>query len=323
MRQPQTAARRLLRWYPPAWRARYGDEFAELLIAELSDRPRSLVRTLDVVRGGLVARIGAAGLGDGPAIAPGDQLRASIAALGCCLAVFLAFGVGLWSQLAIGWQWAAPDTQVVAVAMQVMSAALLVLTGLAAAAAAPIAWSAAGSLARRELRLPLSASVLGAAILVLGSRHFAHGWPGTGGRPWSGQGLVPGGPASFAWASTLSITSYWAHPGKLGAFPAAEVAWMAIAPLAALTTAAGAVKVVRRLRLSPAILRFEAAVGSAATVAMLAFLGGAACSVREGDAGPRHLFASGAIGAIDVTLMAAALLVALPLARRARELAHA
>ncbi len=323
MTRPRTAARRLLRWYPPAWRARYGDEFTELLIADLCERPHSPMRTLDVVRGGLVARIGAAGLGTDPTQAAGEELPACIAGLGCCLAVFVAFGVGLWSQLAIGWQWAAPDTPTVVVAMRVMSVALLVLFALAVAAAAPVAWTAAGSLARRELRLPLAAFLVGAAALILGSRHFAHGWPGTGGRPWSGQGLVPGGPASFGWAATLSITSYWAHPAKLGAFPAAEIAWMAIAPVAAAAMATGAVKTIRRLRLSPATLRYEAALGSMATVAMLAFLGGAGCWVREGDAGPRHLFASGAIGAVDVALMAAALLGALPLARRARELARA
>lgn len=31
---------RLLLWYPPAWRARYGEEFAELLADELAERPR-------------------------------------------------------------------------------------------------------------------------------------------------------------------------------------------------------------------------------------------------------------------------------------------
>jgi hypothetical protein len=50
-------ARRLLRWYPKAWRQRYGDEFTELLTADIGERPRSRRRTLDVVRRGLAARI--------------------------------------------------------------------------------------------------------------------------------------------------------------------------------------------------------------------------------------------------------------------------
>jgi len=55
-------AARLLRWYPPAWRARYGDEFTELLLAEFAERPRSWRRAGDVARGGLLARLTGAGL---------------------------------------------------------------------------------------------------------------------------------------------------------------------------------------------------------------------------------------------------------------------
>lgn len=50
-------ARRLLRWYPRRWRARYGDEFAQLLIDDISDRPHSWRRTLDVAQSGLAVRL--------------------------------------------------------------------------------------------------------------------------------------------------------------------------------------------------------------------------------------------------------------------------
>jgi hypothetical protein len=50
-------ARRLLRWYPNAWRLRYGEEFTQLLIADIVERPRSLRRTLDVAGRGLAARV--------------------------------------------------------------------------------------------------------------------------------------------------------------------------------------------------------------------------------------------------------------------------
>src|SRR5206468_3017335 len=58
--------------------------------------------------------------------------------------------------------------------------------------------------------------------------HFGNGWPGTGGHPWARTGLVPGGVAAFCWACTLSVSSFWAHPGALAAFPAAELTWMAL-----------------------------------------------------------------------------------------------
>ena len=133
-------AARLLRWYPKAWRSRYGEEFAELLIADICERPRSRTRTLDVARGGIVARFAAAGL-CGCTLEAGDQVRVSLVAFGCCAAVFLGFGAAMWSQLTIGWQWSAPDTAATTVAMVLMSAAMLAFLALALAAAAPVLWS--------------------------------------------------------------------------------------------------------------------------------------------------------------------------------------
>jgi hypothetical protein len=313
-------ADRLVRWYPRAWRQRYGDEFTELLVADLAERPRAPARTLDVVRGGMHARLTYAGLA-GDVVDPHDRLRSSLAALTCCAALFLAFGVGQWSQMTIGWQWAAPDPPAIAIAMKVMSGALALLVLLAVGAAAPIAWLAARALLTRDgrsLRLAILLTIAGAAVLIAGARHFAHGWPGTGGHPWPGKGLIPTQVASFAWASTLSISSYWAHPDKLSAFPAAEVAWMVIAPLAIACIAAGAATTIRRVRLSPRVLAFEARIARAATIAMLVFLGGALCRILEPDTGPRNLFATGIIDLVDVLVMIGALAAALAVARGAR-----
>src|SRR6202046_500611 len=59
-------ADRLLRWSPRPWRDRYGAEFTELLIADISERPRSPRRSLDVMRGGIRARLADAGLAGFP-----------------------------------------------------------------------------------------------------------------------------------------------------------------------------------------------------------------------------------------------------------------
>ena len=145
-------------------------------------------------------------------------MRSSLAALGCAIAVFLVFGVGLWSQLTISWQWSSPDAATVTVAMVLMSAALSALVALAFLAVVPIAWSALAACRRRDqraLRTPALLFGVGAAVLIAGSVHFAHGWPGTGGRPWAQKGLVPGGLAAFGWASTLSVTCIWpTHPTR-------------------------------------------------------------------------------------------------------------
>jgi hypothetical protein len=305
----------LLRWYPPAWRARYGDEFLEVLLSDLAERPRSWRRAANVARSGLLARLSSAGLG-GRVLEPFDQMRASLVSLGCAAAVFLVFGTAIWSQLTIGWQWSEPDATGTRAAMVVMTGAMVLLSSLVLLAALPVAWTVLTRCARRQghrLVWPSALFLSGGALLVVGSRHFANGWPGTGGHPWAHQGLVPGGVSAFAWASTLSISSYWAHPGALRSFPATEVAWMAVSPIAMTCLVVGAAKVVRRLDLSPGVLRYEARLSGAATLGMLAFLGGCGSWVVDGGPGPRNLFHSGDIDVAGLVMMT----VALTIARRA------
>src|ERR1700688_3954962 len=313
-------AMRLLRWYPKEWRARYGDEFAELLISDLSEQARSWQRTADVARSGLIARLTRAGL-SGHALEPFDQVRASLVSLGCALAAFLAFGVAMWSQLTVGWQWSDPNTTATKAAMIVMSGVMVLFVSLAFLAAVPIAWSVLVRFTHRKwhgLEWPSSLFLLGGALLVLGGRHFGNGWPGTGGHPWAHQGLVPGGVAAFSWASTLSISSYWAHPLALLSFPAAEVAWMAVSPIAMICLVVGAAKTVRRLDLSARVLRYEARLSGAAAVGMLVFLGGCCGWIVDGGPGPRNLFHAGAIDITGLAVMASALAVAHRAMSRAR-----
>ncbi len=284
---PSTArhAARLLRWYPTGWRERYGEEFTALLVSDLVDRPRSWRRNLDVARSGLVARLSSVGLG-GRVLEPSDQVRTSLASLGLALGAFAVFAMATWSQLAVGWQWSAPDTSSTALAMVVMSGTLAALASLAVLAAVPVIWGVVTSLMRRPPRpalvVPSSLFLLGVVILVLGSRHFGNGWPGTGGHPWPHRGLVPGGAGAFAWASTLSISSYWAHPGALSTFPSGEIAWMALSPLAVVAIVVGAVTTLRRVQLAPRVLRFEARLSVAAAGVTVVFLGACAIWMIDG-----------------------------------------
>jgi len=94
---PADRASRLVRWYPRSWRDRYGEEFAELLIADIEERPRSRARTADLIRGGIAARLASAGLcGFAPDAA--GQVRASLVSLACCLSIFLGFGAAIWGR---------------------------------------------------------------------------------------------------------------------------------------------------------------------------------------------------------------------------------
>jgi hypothetical protein len=301
----------LLRWYPPAWRARYGDEFTELLIAEFAEQPTSWRRAADVARGGLVARLSSAGLSGRPPESP-DQVRAGLAAAVCSAGVFLAFGIAMWAQLTTGWEWQPPRTATTRVAMTSMSAAVLLLAVLALLAVAPLVAAAASAVRRRQARHllgPALLAVLGAVVLAVGSRHFENGWPGTGAHAWAQQGLVPAGVAAFSWAATLSVSSYWAHPAALAAFPAAEIAWMAVSPLALIAGVAGLTGLVRRLDLSPRILRYTAGLARSAAAVMAVFLVGAGCWVFAEGSGPGLLHA-GAIDTGGLVVMTAALWVA-------------
>ena len=318
---PEVRARRMLRLYPASWRARYADEYTELLVADLIERPHCPARTLDVCRGGLVARMNNAGL-VGPVHNPEGQASVNLAVLGSAVALFLTLGVSVWAQLSIGWQWSAPSTAATTMSMVVMSTGVLLFAVLAAVAAVPVVLALVRALVRhdgRGLGRPLALAGSGGAVMLAGSVHFASGWPGTGGHPWAHQGLVPGGLAAFAWASTLSVTSYWAHPSALAAFPPAEIAWMVVSPLALCSVSVGSVKLVRHVDLSVAALRFEVLVGSLVAIAMEAFLGAACWWVLVGGSGPRGLFRTGFVDVAAVCLMAVAVAVALRATQRGRQ----
>jgi hypothetical protein len=306
-------AARLMRWYPPAWRARYGDEFTELLLAEFTERPKSWRRAADIARGGLLARLTGAGL-TSHELEPPEQVRAGLATAVCSLAAFLAFGIAMWAQLTVGWEWAQPSATSTRVGMVAMSAAALLLTVLVVLAVPPLAMAVVCGIVRgqaRRLRGPVLLAVAGAVVLAVGSHHFQNAWPGTGGHSWAHQGLVPGGVAAFSWAATLSVSSYWAHPAALAAFPAAEVAWMVVSPLALVALVAGVAGIMRRLDWSPRLLRYEAWLVGAAAAGMAVFLAGGCCWVLAEGSRPGLFHA----GAIDVASLAV-MLLALSLVRR-------
>jgi len=313
-------AARLLRWYPATWRARYGDEFAELLIAEFAEQPRSWRRAADVARSGLVARLTRAGL-TGHQPQPAEQVRAGLATAACALAAFGAPGIAMWAQLTIGWAWTPPGTVGATIAMAAMTAAVLLLAVLALLAVVPLSWSAACSLRRRPARRALRGRALlalaGAVVLAVGSHHFQNAWPGTGAHPWAGHGLVPAGVAALGWAATLWVSAYWAHPAALAAFPAAEIAWMAVSPAALIAAVAGVAGLVRRLDLSVRMLRYEAWLAGGAAAAMAVFLAGACCWVLAPGSGSGLFHA----GTIDVASLAV-MVLALTMARRAAGLAR-
>jgi hypothetical protein len=305
-------AGRLLRWYPRSWRARYGEEFAELLLAELAERPRSWRRTADIVVGGLLARCTIVGLTSHD-LPPAEQIRCGVATLCCALAGFLAAGVAMLAQLATGWQWFSPHSAPVATGTVIMTLAVGCLALAVIAAAAPVVWHAVVAVIRlrdRRLAWPAIVAACCAIMLATGARHFENGWPGTGGTG-AEHGLVPGGLAAFGWASTLSLSSFWAHPAMLSRFPVSVLAWMVLSPLAGIGLVAGLAVLLRRLVLPVRTARYLARVASVSSLAAGLFLAGAASWVlvlRPGQSAVA--FRPGMVDDGELMLMALTLAVA-------------
>jgi len=313
-------AERLLRWYPRVWRERYGEEFAELLVAEMEERPRSAARTIDVVRSGIVARLTLVGLAGAPvpgsaAADPRRQVRVSLGTLGGALAVCLAFGAAMWSQLTIAWEWTArPDAMPPTMrATLVMSAAMLTFLAVAALAVLPVLYAVVRNFSRR-LAGPALVLLAAVAVLAVGGHHFGNGWPGTGGHGEDGSifPVIPAGLQAFAWALSLSVTSFWAHPAALMAMPGGERYWMADSPIALGAATVAAAMLLRRVELPPRLLAYETSLAAVATAVMGVFLGGCAYWVYAGRS-PGLVHA----GLIDIG-GAAVLAIALALALQAQ-----
>lgn len=311
----------LLLWYPRSWRLRYGEEFAELLTAELAELGPSRRRTANVAMTGLRARLAGAGLTSHP-LDPEAAARASLAAVATCGVAAVLAGGAMWAQLAVGLQWSVPHTRGIGQSMALMSGALLLLAVLTILAAVPVAWTAVAAAMRGRGRAFIAPALLigaGLTVLVIGGHHFENGWPGTGGHLLAPQGGVPGGVAAFGWAATMWISSYWAHPAALGAFPAIQIAWMVLCPIAIGCMLAGSVQLLLRVRLSPRAFRYEMRLISLAWAGLAAVLSGALCWLLSADAaGSGTLFQVGAIDRASFAVLSIAVLGCAAAARQVR-----
>jgi hypothetical protein len=130
------------------------------------------------------------------------------------------------------------------------------------------------------------------------------------GHPWADQGIVPGGVAAYAWASTLFVSTYWLHPAVLAQFPGDEVVWMLVSPVAVAALIVGATRIVRRVDLPPRVIRYERTLGLCAAVTTAIFFTGAALWVVDGGPGPRNLFHIGSIDVVELAALALLVVVA-------------
>jgi hypothetical protein len=315
----EASVARLLRWYPKDWRDRYGDEFGELLAEQIADQPRSLARTLDIALGATMARLAAVGL-TGTTVNRSDLPRRSLATLGCALALFLTFATSIWTHLTLASRSADPATTATRTAILIMTVALTICLATAAVSAIPVVWAAAKAAGRpsgTQLRAPTLLLLAGIATLTVGAIAFHAGWAVTRGQPWSQQSIGPSGPASFLWASTLSVSAYWAHPAIVLALPPSEIAWMLISPAALVASIIGGTKILRRLDLSTRLFSFLGRAAQVATAGLGLFVFGTLLWLIDGGGGPAHLFQAGTVDRVGLLVMTATLIVSLRSTQRA------
>ncbi len=238
---------RLLRWYPPAWRERYGEELLALMEDTYGERGVPARGRAEIVRAGLRQRLEPGSAPPGPA----DRVRSGALLVLWAWVLVVVAGTG-YAKFVEHWDVATPTAHrwLPAAAYGTVQAA----AGLGAAVLATGALVALPAFVRflrgggwPDVRRPVvravalvSAAVVVTATVVLWSHAV--------------------GPAARATGSTAL--------GVVGAL------WGALL-LAALAAATGAlVAVVRRLELSATVLRFEGWLAVALTALVLVVLAG-------------------------------------------------
>jgi len=253
---------RLLAWYPPAWRARYGDELAALLDDELGGRAPTRRLRCSIAAAGLRERAHEAGLA-GAVGPPADRIRAWSLVVLCAWTPFVLAGAS-FQKLSEHFDAAVPassralpsgafDAVVAAAAL----GALLILAGAVAAAPAFVRFLREGGWS--VLRRPATRAAAVSTVVVAGV-----------------GALAP-------WAHSLSTAQ---RNGASWPYGAAVLTWALLAAAALTCWTAAAVTVTRRLDLTPRVLTVESrlAVGLAAVMATITVATAVWWAALAGDA---------------------------------------
>lgn len=238
-------ARRWLRCYPASWRARYGEELADLILATSGSGGVPWSTRLDILLSGGIERARRFGLG--PGSAPNARVRAGALTTLCGFAIFLV-GAAVFQRFAENWQQLKGDVLVPAagdavLAMKILAplAALSALCGILLALPGALGVLVKGRwvTARVPLRWALRLSVAAVASLVL----------------------------IVIWAHGLSASQRNGHDTayEIG-FSAMAIVYVAC--LAAWTAAA--LSIASRIEFGPRMARVQARLATAVALAMLA-----------------------------------------------------
>jgi hypothetical protein len=211
-------AGRLLRWYPTAWRERYGDEFVDHLEQEFADRTVDMRRTANIIYKGLAARVADVGFANADAIGEGRG-HAAVATSFVLTSLMAIFMLNFWSRAMGLWggrrYHPIPDT--VATGALTVSAGLLLV--VLVAIVLTLALYVVRQIVRGHARPLVVPSILATgsgAFLLYAARFFpsmlgayirgggAHGGPGFPGIRLSHPGQLIQALATITWEMTQS-----------------------------------------------------------------------------------------------------------------------
>lgn len=233
---------RLLRVYPPAWRARYGDELA-LLIEEIEAGARMSWRVrADVVRAGVVERLRALDLKTLP---PRDRAREGTLLVLYAWMLFAVGGFGLqrasehWRTVTPTGKQGLPSAAFDLILVAAGIGAFLVLAGVAAVLPRLTTLLRRGGWA--QIRRPIYGAALLSLLTVVATIGLA------------------------AWAHSLTSA---ARNGGDQLYGAAFLSWVLLLAAGLFAWAHAAAATARKLALPLKLLRTEARIGAALSVAM-------------------------------------------------------
>ena len=243
----ERSARRLVRLYPRAWRERYGRELEALIVESSGGRPAGWRTRADVTLAAVREHAHRLTPGGDPAA---ERSRAGMLLALWAWMLFVCAGTAV-QKVSEHWQGSVPNSRraLPSASFDVLLAGaaaggIIVLAGLALVL--PSAWSLLRAGRARELRVSLVRS--GSATLV----------------------TLAAGTAITVWAHHLTASQ---RDGHDAAYSAAFAALALLVAICLATWAATAGAVLRRLELSARVVRAEAGLACALTVAMAAMTG--------------------------------------------------
>lgn len=265
---------RLLRWYPPAWRERYGAEFADHLEQEFAERPSDLRRSVNVAFKGLAARVEDIGLSNAP-LSRSGQTRAALGTSFALLALAAVLAINFWSWVMLQWSARTYHPIPVDATTGILTATIGLLILVLVAMVLIVLISAVRQIVRgrgRPIVAPLVFAVGSVAYVYYTVRwlprmvaEYSHMFQG--GFRWTHPGPAAYGLAFITHVLTQPWVSMW-DPGIAGV-PTSRTVMNDLAPLAVLIFAVAMAFLVRRVELP----RISERLGSA-TVLLLGILSG-------------------------------------------------